>query len=109
LCMFTIIVAATSISLGLILKEVGSLAAVVTGVNLPLTLLSGILLPLSLAPTWMLVVAHFNHMYYVVEASRVLSSGTILSWTVARAFLVIIAFVIIVLWWATRVFRKAVA
>src|SRR5215475_15553439 len=33
---------------GILLKQIGSLAAVVTGVQLPLTLLSGILLPLSL-------------------------------------------------------------
>jgi hypothetical protein len=41
---------ATSSALGINLKQIGSLAAVVTGVQLPLTLLSGILLPLSLGP-----------------------------------------------------------
>jgi len=33
---------------------------VVTGVQLPLTLLSGILPPLSLGPRWLQVLGHFN-------------------------------------------------
>jgi ABC-2 type transport system permease protein len=41
----------------MIMKETGSLAAIVTGLQLPLTLLSGVLLPLSLAPEWMRVLA----------------------------------------------------
>jgi len=48
LCFLTAIVSAWSGSIGLIVKQVGSVAAVVTGLQLPLTLLSGILLPLSI-------------------------------------------------------------
>jgi hypothetical protein len=53
LCLLTATVSAWSSALGLTLREIGSLAAVVTGLQLPLTLLSGILLPLSLAPAWL--------------------------------------------------------
>jgi ABC-2 type transport system permease protein len=48
----------------LVLKQIGSLAAVVTGTQLPLTLLSGTLLPLSLRPAWLRVLGHLNPMYY---------------------------------------------
>lgn len=109
LSMLTAVVSASSGSLGLILKEIGSLAAVVTSLQLPITLLAGILLPLSIGPAWLRFIAHFNPMYYVVEASRVLASGTINSSTVWQAFIVMSPLTIIVLWWSTRVYRKAVS
>ncbi len=37
-----------------------------------LTLLAGVLLPLSLGPKWLQIIAYVNPMYYVVEAARVL-------------------------------------
>ena len=109
LALLTATTSATSGALGLMLREIGGLAAVVTGVNLPLTLLSGVLLPLSLAPEWMRVVAHFNPLYYVVEASRALSAGTIDSGAVGQAFLVMAGLTVIVCWWATRTYRRAIS
>lgn len=109
LSLLAAVVSAASGSLGLILKEIGSLAAVVTGLQLPITLLAGVLLPISIGPNWLKLIAHLNPMYYVVEASRVLSAGTIDSSKVSQAFLVMLPLTIIVLWWATRVYRKAVS
>jgi ABC-2 type transport system permease protein len=43
--LLTATTSATSAALGLTLREVGTLGAVIMGVNLPLTLLSGVLLP----------------------------------------------------------------
>ena len=109
LSMLTAIVSATSSSLGLILKDISSLAAVVTGLQLPLTLLAGVLLPLSIGPNWLQFISHFNPMYYVVEASRVLAGGIIHSSKVWESFIVILPLTAITLWWATRVYRKAVS
>jgi ABC-2 type transport system permease protein len=109
LFLLTAVISAVSTSLGLILKEVGSLAAVVTGFQLPLTLLAGVLLPLSLGPKWLLVIAHFNPMYYVVEAARVLANGTILDGQVLLAFLVMLPLTALVLAWSTGIYRKTVA
>ena len=109
LCLLTAVVSAWSASLGLMIKEIGGLAAVVTGLQLPLTLLSGALLPLSLAPNWLITLAHINPMYYTVEASRVLAAGNINTPETIKAFAVLIPLTIIVLWWATRIYRKAVA
>jgi len=53
--LLTAMTSAGSSALGIKLRQIGSLAAVVTGLQLPLMLLSGILLPLSLAPTWLQV------------------------------------------------------
>jgi ABC-type multidrug transport system, permease component len=109
LSMFTAVVSALSGSLGLILKEIGSLAAVVTGLQLPITLLSGVLLPVSIGPGWLRFIAHFNPLYYVVEASRVLAGGIIVNGTVWQAFTIMSALTVMTLWWATGVYRKAVA
>jgi ABC-2 type transport system permease protein len=72
-------------------------------------LLSGVLLPLALAPEWMRVIAHANPMYYVVEASRKLAAGDIVNGTVGLAFLVMVPLTFLVVWWSTGIFRKAVS
>jgi len=108
-CMLTAVVSAISGSLGLVLQDIGSLAAAVTGLQLPLTLLAGVLLPLSIGPNWLKVIAHFNPMYYVVNASRVLAAGSIQNAQVWQAFLVMFPLLVVVLWWATRVYGKVVA
>lgn len=107
LCLLTATTSAWSTALGIILREIGSLAAIVTGLQLPLTLLAGILLPLSLAPAWMRALAHTDPLYYTAEAARLLSAGTIASWTVGQAFLVMTVLTAITLTWATRTYRKA--
>lgn len=107
--LWTAVVSALSGSLGLIFKQIGGLAAVMTGIQLPLTLLAGVLLPLSLGPEWLRVIAHFNPMYYIVEASRILARGTIGSNTVLIAFVVILPLTVIALSWATNVYRKAIS
>jgi len=107
--LITAMVSAISGALGIKLRQIGSLAAVVTGLQLPLMLLSGILLPLSLAPSWMVVLAHIDPMYYAVEASRVLANGSIVNGTVVTAFGALGVLTALSLWWATGVYRKALA
>jgi len=109
LSLLTAACSATSSALGLVLKQIGSLAAVVTGVQLPLTLLAGILLPLSLGPTWLRVAGHLNPMYYAVQAARDLAAGTIGTAAVGVGFLVTGAAAALALWWGTRAYQRAMA
>ncbi len=95
-------------ALGVIFKSEDKYAPVVHGIHLPILLLSGTLLPMSLAPTWLNVLAHFNPVYYVVEASRALAVGQIICTQVLYAFLVLILFALVTVSWATNVFKKAV-
>ena len=108
LSLLTALISTTSNALGMILKQIGSLAAIVTGLQLPLTLLSGVLLPLSLAPGWMRVVAHLNPLYYAVTAARDLSAGTIAAASVGHAFLVVGSLTVLALVWTTGIYRKTV-
>lgn len=107
--LLTASVSAASSALGITLKQIGSLAAVVTGIQLPLTLLSGILLPLSLGPGWLQALGHANPMYYAVEAARDLAAGRITTATVGVGFLVMGAASAVALWWGTRSYRQAMA
>ena len=104
-----IIVAAFSIATALATKEISGFAALINGINLPVLLLAGVLLPISLGPTWMRDLAHFNPLYYLVQASRVLASGTLTAVAVWQAFAVLVPLCALVLTWATRVFRQAVS
>jgi ABC-2 type transport system permease protein len=104
-----IIVAAWSIATALVTKEISGFAAITNGINLPVLLLAGVLLPISLGPTWMRDLAHFNPLYYLVQASRVLASGTLTTVAVWQAFAVLVPLCALVLTWATRVFRQAVS
>jgi len=107
--LLTAMISAVCGSLGLILKHEGSLAAVITGLELPITLLSGILLPLNIGPQWLQNIAHINPLYYTVNAARLLVQGTILDYTVLEAFIIVILLTVFATWWATRVYRKAIA
>jgi ABC-2 type transport system permease protein len=55
------------------------------------------------------VLAHFNPLYYRVQASRVLAAGTLSGTAVWQAFAVLVPLCLLVLAWATRVFRTAVS
>lgn len=101
--------AAFSIAMALLTKEISAFAAVINGLNLPVLLLAGVLLQISVGPEWMRVLAHFNPLYYVVEASRSLAAGSFGSDHVWQAFAVLVPLCAVVLAWATRVFRTAVA
>lgn len=106
---FMVMMSAWSVAMALTTKEISGFASIVNGINLPALLLAGVLLPISLGPTWLQVAAHFDPLYYVVEGARALSSGTFSSAHVWQAFAVTIPLCAMVLSWATNVFKKAVA
>jgi ABC-2 type transport system permease protein len=104
-CILSIGMAAASYSMGLILKDEDSFAPMVQGVALPLLLLSGILLPMALAPGWLRHLSQLNPLTYVVDAVRSLFVGDIWSSDVAQGVLVTLAVAAVLSWWATRRFR----
>jgi ABC-2 type transport system permease protein len=100
---------AFSVATALVTKDISSFAAIINGLNLPLLLLAGVLLPISLGPTWMQVLAHFNPLYYAVEGARALAAGAFGAPAVWQAFAVLVPLCVVVVSWATSVFRRAVA
>jgi ABC-2 type transport system permease protein len=100
---------AFSVATALVTKDISSFAAIINGLNLPVLLLAGVLLPISLGPAWMRVLAHFNPLYYAVEAARALASGAYSNPAVWQAFAVLVPLCVVVVTWATGVFRRAVS
>ncbi len=72
-----------SYAAGLILKSEDALAPLINMFALPILLLSGILLPMSLAPRWLQIFSDFNPIKHVVDATRAIFRGEIVSFDVA--------------------------
>ena len=106
---FSLTLAAFSTATALVTKEISSFAAVINGINLPILLLAGVLLPVSRGPEWMRVLAHFNPLYYLVVAARSLSLGTFSGDAVWQAFAVLVPLCVLSMTWATKVYRRAVS
>jgi ABC-2 type transport system permease protein len=109
LCLMLITTSSFGNALGLLLRDEDRLSPIVQGINLPILLLSGMLLPMELAPAWLQVLAHVNPAYYAVEAGRLLVAGHLTDIRVAEAYLFMVPLTVIVVAWATRAFRSAIA
>ncbi len=107
LALLTLTTSSFGNALAVLMKSEDRYAPIVHGINLPILLLSGTLLPLSLAPTWLKILAHFNPVYYAVKASRALAIGDFSSITIAYAFCILGGFAMFTMSWATRVFKTA--
>jgi len=108
LCLLTAVLSAWSCAMALIIKEMGGLSALLSGIQMPLMLLAGILLPLSHGPRWLEILGHFNPLFYTVEAARDLATGDIFTNSVGLAFAIFLPLVILTMWWSTRVHKKAI-
>lgn len=75
LALLGLFIAPLSYTAGLVLKSEDALAPLVQGIALPVLLLSGILLPMSLAPDWLQTIASFNPLSHAVDAARALFNG----------------------------------
>lgn len=104
-----VMMASFSTALALTTKDISAFAAVINGINLPVLLLAGVLLPIALGPEWLRVVGHLDPLYYLVVASRHLAAGGLGASATWQAFAVIAPLTTLSLWWATSVFREAVS
>lgn len=68
--LLAISMSSVSYAVGLTLKSEDALAPLLNSVAVPLLLLSGILLPMSLGPLWLNDLSHANPFRYIVDAMR---------------------------------------
>jgi ABC-2 type transport system permease protein len=101
--------AAVSLGLAIILKSEDAMAPTINTLVQPIMLISGIMLPMAMAPTWLQSVADFNPFYYAVQASRDLFAGNLDSDFVWQATAILGVLTVLLVWWATRKFARAVA
>src|SRR5439155_24903247 len=70
-----LVMAPLSYSAALALKSEDAFAPLVQGIVMPLLLLSGILLPMALAPDWLRFLSSINPLTHAVDAARALFNG----------------------------------
>lgn len=104
-----LLMASFSYALAMAFRSEDALAPTLNTFALPLVLLSGIYLPMTLAPGWLQVVAMVNPLLYAVDAARALVDGEIASTTVFVGFAVLAVLAVLASWWAVRSFRRAAA
>ncbi|MEV4115056.1 ABC transporter permease [Nonomuraea sp. NPDC049695] len=81
-------------------------APVMSTAVIPLVLLSGSFLPMSMAPGWLDAISHISPFRYVLEALRDLFSGRYLTGTVGLGVAVTVVFAAVSLTVGTRVFNR---
>lgn len=101
--------APVSYALGLVLKTEDALAPLLNLVTLPLLLLSGILLPLALAPDWLQTIAWFNPLSHAVDAARALFNGLYSDPVVLTGVALMAVLAGVAIWAGSRAFGRAVA
>jgi ABC-2 type transport system permease protein len=104
-----ILMASFSYALALLLKKEDSLASVTNTIATPVLLLSGITLPLSLAPRVIRAMASVNPFAYEVTAARSLFIGKFSDPAILTGFIFLGALAALCFWWAARSFRKGTA
>lgn len=109
LVLLGLLTASCSYALALLLKEENAFASTLNFFLLPLLLLSGVLLPLTLAPGWIRAAAAVNPFSYAVDAARSLFDGNLGDASVLYGFGVVGLLALLALWWAASSFRRATA
>ena len=98
-----------SYALTLIIKDQSSLAAMLSTITQPLLLLSGVLLPLTLAPRLLQTLAAFNPFAHAVDAARALVNGHLGDQSILLGFGIVAMLAVLATLWASRIFREATA
>jgi ABC-2 type transport system permease protein len=98
-----------SYAVALWLKSEDSYAPLVFTVTLPLLLLSGVLLPLSLAPDWLRAVAAADPLSYAVDAARAVFNDHLGDVSVIKGVAIMAALAVLAVTAAARSFGRAVA
>ena len=97
---------AVSYAVGLLLKSEDALAPLLNMVMVPLMLLSGIMLPMTLGPQWLRDAAKATPFGYIINAMRDVFAGHYLNSVVAEGTGVAIGLAVVCLWLASRAFVR---
>ena len=104
-----ITMASISYGFALVYKIEDALAPTLNTITLPLSLLSGIILPLALAPIWLQDLSKINPFSYAVDATRALFAGDFMNIGIVEGFAVITALAVLVFLWGLRSLNKMAA
>jgi ABC-2 type transport system permease protein len=98
--------ASVSYATGLLVKSEDAFAPLVNTVVVPLLLLSGIFLPLTLGPGWLQGIARISPFKYVIDAMRQAYYGQYFNTIVVEGIAVAVGLAVVCLWLGSRVFLR---
>ena len=109
LALIGIMMSPVSYTLALVLKSEDSLAPVVNGISLPLLLLSGVMLPMSLGPDWLQTLARFNPLYHAVAALRALFNASYHDGEITTGLVLLVVLAVVTVYVGARSFGRSAA
>ncbi|MDX3550047.1 ABC transporter permease [Streptomyces europaeiscabiei] len=107
LALIAVMLSAASYALALKLRSEDALTPLLNTLVMPLLLLSGILLPMALAPDWLHAVARLNPFLWAVDASRALFNGHPGDASVWQALVILTVLTSAAVAWAARSFARS--
>jgi ABC-2 type transport system permease protein len=102
-----LVVAPLSYSAALVLKSEDAFAPLVQGIVMPLLLLSGILLPMALAPGWLKTLSSINPLTHAVDAARALFNSDWGNPEILIGVAITSVLAVVAVWVASRTFARA--
>ncbi|MHB8620332.1 MAG: ABC transporter permease [Chloroflexota bacterium] len=109
LVLIGLLFASISYALALWLRSEDAFAPLIFTAALPLLLLSGVLLPLSLAPGWLRGIAAVNPLAYAVDAARAIFNNQLGDPSVVKGVVIMGVLAVLAVLVAARSFGRAVA
>ncbi|WP_206795453.1 ABC transporter permease [Amycolatopsis sp. MtRt-6] len=105
-CVLAMGISIASYAAGIALKSEDSFSPVVQGLSMPLLLLSGLLLPMSVAPAWLRTLSRVNPLTYGLDATRALFRGELTSVDAWVGSLVTVVVAAALAWWGLWTFQR---
>ncbi|MET9382900.1 ABC transporter permease [Streptomyces sp. NPDC002928] len=105
--LLTVSLGSLSYALALKVDRPSEFGPIVNSVSMPSMLLSGLMLPMTLAPGWLNTLSHFMPLRYLVDAIRDAYVGRYATASMLYGLLVALGFAALAVTVGTRVFRKA--
>ena len=96
--------ASVSYAVALMLKSEDAFAPLINSIIVPLVLLSGIMLPLTLGPGWLQGIARISPFRYIIDAMREAYAGRYWDAVTVEGLCVAVGTAAVLLWLGSRVF-----
>jgi ABC-2 type transport system permease protein len=108
LALLALMAVALSYGVAMRVRNEAALGPMITTVTQPVLLLSGVLLPLTLAPAWFRKVADWNPFYWVTNGMRDLFNGHIGYSTVWQSAIIVVVLAFVAVTWSVRLFTRSI-
>ncbi|MDC0771028.1 ABC transporter permease [Streptomyces sp. HD] len=105
--LLTVSLASLSYALAMKVRTPQEFGPAINAMTMPMMLLSGLMLPMTLGPTWLDVLSHFVPFRYLVDAVRDAYVGSYTTGHMLYGALVAVGFAVLAVTVGTRVFRTA--